>query len=272
MVAQYDIKGKVAVVTGGAQSIGLATAKSLVKLGAKVVIGDILDIGADEAEQMNQAAADRVAFFQKCDVTDSPMLHNLIDSAVSEFGRFDILVNNAGIFTMPVHLDTTGEASQRCININFNALVDATVYATNYWLAQPDRLGVVINLGSAAGYVPLAMSPVYSATKAAVNMFTKSLSELAPKIRVNAVAPEWVDTKLVDDENVGRDHITIKLSGLIDPQVIADQIIRLIEDESMAGEIIRIKNETKPEVCHLPNATRVIAMLKPMIEAKGITL
>ncbi|KAJ1845444.1 hypothetical protein LPJ73_004852 [Coemansia sp. RSA 2703] len=270
MVAQYDIRGKVAVVTGGAQSIGLATAKSLVNLGAKVVIGDLLDTGAQVVEQINQEAGERIAFFQTCDVTDFHMLHNLIDAAVSEFGRFDILINNAGIFSMPVHLDTTGDASQRCINVNFNALVDATVYATNYWLAEPDRQGVVINLGSAAGYVPLAMSPVYSATKAAVNMFTKSLSELAPKIRVNAVAPEWVDTKLVDHENVGRDHPAVKFAGLIDPQVIADQIIRLIEDESMAGEIIRIKKNTKPEVCFLPNATKIIAISKQMMETMSV--
>ncbi|KAJ1643847.1 hypothetical protein LPJ64_004418 [Coemansia asiatica] len=270
MTFSDDIKGKVAVVTGGAQSMGLMTAQALIKLGAKVVIGDILDSGAEAVSKLNGQAEDDIAVFQKCDVTDSEQLHALIDLAISQFGRLDILVNNAGVVDRPIMMDLDGKYAMRCINVNFNALVDGTIYAVNYWNQEESRQGVVINLGSYAGYVPAPFIPVYSSTKAAVVMFTKTLSTLAPKVRVNAVAPSWVDTKFLDTCCIPRDHLAIKLSGVLDPQLVVDQIVHLIQDESMAGEVIRIDSHKEPELCALPNATRLMAEMKKKVEAMNL--
>ncbi|KAJ1881986.1 hypothetical protein H4R99_000556 [Coemansia sp. RSA 1722] len=269
MTKIFDIKDKVAVITGGAQSMGLMTAQELIKQGAKVVIGDILDTGAEAVSKLNDQAGEEVAVFQKCDVTNTEQLHALIDFAISHFGQLDILVNNAGVIDRPVQVDHDGKYAQRCISVNFSALVDGTIYAINYWNQDESRQGVVVNLGSYAGYAPAPFIPVYCATKAAVNMFTKTLSTLAPKVRVNAVAPSWVDTKFLDTCYMPRDHLAITLTGVIDPQVVVGQIVRLIQDGSMAGEVIRIENQKEPEVCSLPNATRLMAGIKQKIIASN---
>ncbi|ORX69076.1 NAD(P)-binding protein, partial [Linderina pennispora] len=192
-----DIKGHVAVVTGGAQSMGLLTSKELVKLGAKVVIGDVLPVGAEEVAKINAEAGSTVAVFQTCDVCDPDALQALIDRAVSEFGRFDILVNNAGVLDKPWEQDPTGEYARRCIDINVRALIDGTNRALHHWSQEEGRTGTVVNLASSAGYAPISFMAAYTASKAAVIMYTKSLASLAPKVRVNAVAPVWVDTKFI---------------------------------------------------------------------------
>ncbi|KAJ2608801.1 hypothetical protein H4S08_004313 [Coemansia sp. RSA 1365] len=261
MVALYDIRDKVVVVTGGAQSLGLCTAQTLARLGAKLVVGDILSSGAEEVDKINKEVGKPVAIFQQCDVTDSDALHRLIDLAVSHFGQLDIVINNAGILDKPLDQDPTGERARACVDINFRALVDATNHALHIWNKDSNARGVVINMASTAAYVPLEFDATYCATKAAVVMFTKSLAGLAPKIRVNAVAPAWVDTKLIDAPHIGRDHFTIKITGLIEPQVVVDQIVRLIEDESLAGDVVIIKNGEDPRLCKTPKSTDMLAIM-----------
>ncbi|KAJ2079696.1 hypothetical protein H4R24_003593 [Coemansia sp. RSA 988] len=257
MVALYEIRGKVAVITGGAQSLGLCTAQTLAKLGAKLVIGDLLPSGADEVDKINKEIGDRVAIFRQCDVTDSTALHELIDFAVSAFGQLDIVVNNAGILDKPLDQDPSGESARACVDLNVRALLDATNHALHIWNKDSNARGVIINMASTAGYIPLEFAPTYCATKAAVVMFTKSLAGLAPKIRVNAVAPVWVDTKLIDAPHIGRNHFSIKMTGLLEPQAVADQIVRLIVDESLAGDVIIIKKGEDPHLCQLPKSTDI---------------
>ncbi|KAJ2801841.1 hypothetical protein H4R20_003519 [Coemansia guatemalensis] len=261
MVALYEIRGKVAVVTGGAQSLGLRTAQNLARLGAKVVVGDLLSSGAGEVDKINKEVGDTVAIFQHCDVTDSAALHGLIDLAVSEFGQLDILINNAGILDEPLDQDSSGKRARACVDVNIRAVIDATNHALRIWNQDANARGVVINMASTAGYIPLEFAATYCATKAAVVMFTKSLAGLAPKVRVNAVAPAWVDTKLIDAPHIGREHFTIKMTGLLDPQMVVDQIVRLIEDESMAGDIVVIRKNEEPHLCKIPKSTDIPAII-----------
>ncbi|KAJ2851608.1 hypothetical protein IWW36_000931 [Coemansia brasiliensis] len=261
MVRLYSIKDKVAVVTGGAQSLGLCIARQLAQMGAKVVIGDIRSSGADAVVEINKEFGPNTAVFQQCDVTDSSALHALIDLATIRFGQLDILVNNAGILDKPWNLDPSGETALACININFSALVDGTNYALHLWNQVEGSRGVVINIGSIAAYCPMEYLATYTATKAAVAAYTKSLSGLAPKVRVNAVAPSWIETKLLEAEHIGRNHFTIKKYGLLQPQQVVDQVVRLIEDESFAGDIIIIRNGDEPKLCKLPNATDMMAII-----------
>ncbi|KAJ2455136.1 hypothetical protein EV183_001065 [Coemansia sp. RSA 2336] len=261
MVSLYSVKGKVAVVTGGAQSLGLCIARQLAQLGAKVVVGDILSSGADAVAEINKEHGPDTAIFQTCDVTDSSALHALIDLAVSHFGQLDILVNNAGILDKPWDKDPSGKTALACININFSALVDGTNYALHKWNQDENSRGVVINIGSMAAYCPMEYYATYAATKAAVASFTKCLSGLAPKVRVNAVAPSWIETKLIEAEHIGHNHFTIKKYGLLQPQQVVDQVVRLIEDERLAGDIILIRNVEEPKLCTLPKADDMVAIM-----------
>ncbi|KAJ2384141.1 hypothetical protein H4S02_004954 [Coemansia sp. RSA 2611] len=269
MSARYDFTGKVAVVTGGARSIGLVTAQTLARRGVKVVMGDILESGAQAADQINQEAHAPMALFQHCDVTDTSSLKALIDLAVTHFGRLDILVNNAGVLDRPWEQDTEGDYARRCIDINVRSLIDGTIHALHYWNQDEDRKGVVINLASTAAYTPLTYMATYGASKAAVAAYTKSLASLAPKVRVNAVAPSWVDTNLVDTEHIGRDHYTVQYTGLMQPRAVVEQIMRLIEDETMAGDIVIIRNDAEPVLCPAPKSTQVEAKIRAEIKERA---
>ncbi|KAJ2042239.1 hypothetical protein H4S04_007404 [Coemansia sp. S16] len=262
MTIPFDYTGKVAVVTGGTQSIGLLIAQNLVKRGAQVVIGDIQLSGAAEVDRMNKESNSRVAIFQHCDVSDTNALVSLIDLAVNEFGKLDILINNAGILDKPWQLDLTGSAAYRCITTNICGTIEATNYALHYWNQQKDFSGVVVNLASMAAYVPLNFMATYAATKAAIVMYTKCMASMAPKVRVNAIAPGGVDTKFIDADHLGRDHWTVKASGLIQPQRVVDQVMRAIEDENLAGDIIIVKNNEDPELCKLPKSTDMEALFQ----------
>ncbi|KAJ2863836.1 hypothetical protein GGH94_003335 [Coemansia aciculifera] len=262
MTIPFDYIGKVAVVTGGAQSIGLLVAQNLVKRGARVVIGDIQLSGAAEVDRMNKKAEGHVAIFQHCNVSDTNALWSLIDLAITAFGQLDILVNNAGILDKPWELDPTGSTARRCITTNICGTIEATNYALHHWNQQKDAKGVVVNLASMAAYVPLNFMATYAATKAAIVMYTKCMASVAPKVRVNAIAPGGVDTKFIDAEHLGRDHWTVKASGLIQPQRVVDQVMRAIEDESLAGDIIIVKNNEEPELCKLPKSTDMEALFQ----------
>ncbi|KAJ2890092.1 hypothetical protein IWW38_004324 [Coemansia aciculifera] len=269
MSIYYECKDKVAIVTGGARSIGLATAQALVHRGAKVVIGDVLQSGVEVANQLNSEANNHVAVFQYCDVADSASLKSLIDLAVSHFGRFDILVNNAGVLDKPWEMDPEGDFARRCIDINVRSVIDGTNRALHYWNQAEDHKGVVVNLASMASYAPMHCMPAYAASKAAVGTYTKALANLAPKVRVNAVAPGWVDTNLVDADHIGRDHYSVQFSGLLKTEAIVEQIMRLIEDESLAGDVIMIVNNAEPAFCQAPKSTQVDANIQATLKERA---
>ncbi|KAJ2741952.1 hypothetical protein GGI20_004819 [Coemansia sp. BCRC 34301] len=257
-----DYAGKVAVVTGGAQSIGLLVAQSLAKRGTRIVVGDINLAGAAECDRINKEANACVAVFQLCDVSDIDSLKSLIDTAITTFGQLDILINNAGILDKPWELDPTGAAARQCVITNVCATIGGTNHALHYWNGEATRRGIVVNMASVAGYVPLNFMATYAATKAAIVMYTKCMASVAPKVRVNAVAPGGVDTKFIDAEHLGRDHWAVKASGLIPPQRIADQVMLTIEDESLAGDVIIVKNNEEPVLCTLPKSTDMEALFQ----------
>ncbi|KAJ2385147.1 hypothetical protein H4S02_004479 [Coemansia sp. RSA 2611] len=268
MTIPFEYEGRVAVVTGSAQSIGLLIAQNLVKRGVRVVVGDIQLSGAAEVDRMNKEAGAPVAVFKHCDVSDASALKSLIDQAVATFGKLDILVNNAGILDKPWELDSTGSAAHRCITTNVCGTIEGTNYALHLWNQDKAARGIVVNLASIAAYVPLNFMATYAATKAAIAMYTKCMASVAPKVRVNAVAPGGVDTKFIDAEHLGRDHWTVKASGLIEPQRVVDQILRAIEDESLAGDIIIVKNNEEPELCKLPKSTD----MEPLFQASAASV
>ncbi len=185
------LKGKVAVVTGGARGIGLATAKALVAAGAKVAIGDLDDVIVKDA-----ATSIGAAYYGKLDVTDSAVFGAFMAEVEKELGPIDILVNNAGI--MPVgHLhEESEEVARRIIEINVFGVITGTKLALASML--PRRTGHIVNVASMAGVVYAAGAATYVASKHAALGFTETarLEYAGSGVEFTAVLPMFVNTDL----------------------------------------------------------------------------
>jgi 3-oxoacyl-[acyl-carrier protein] reductase len=185
----------VALVTGASTGIGRSAAIALAKNGYDVVINfsrseDAAKITARDAE----AAGTRTLLF-RCDVSDDSCVRAMIAAVEKEFGRLDVLVNNAGttVDVEPKNLEgMTVEDWNRVFNVNVLGLFLVTRAAVPLLKKSPD--GCIVNTCSIAGVRPSAQPLPYAASKAAVANLTKTLANaLGPQIRVNAVAPGWVE-------------------------------------------------------------------------------
>jgi 3-oxoacyl-[acyl-carrier protein] reductase len=188
------LSGKVAVVTGASKGIGAAIAEELAKDGASVVVNYSSSAAGAEAVVAKIKAAGGKAKALCADVSKPAEARQLIDAAVSEFGRIDILVNNAAVYDfLPLHQITEAHFD-RMFDLNVRGLLFATQAAAG---AFGDRGGSIINIGSMASLSPPPGGSVYSATKGAVDVLTRGLAaELGPKkILVNAVLPGPVETE-----------------------------------------------------------------------------
>lgn len=236
-----EINGKAAVITGAASGIGRCAALQLAERGARVII-------ADRDEERGRAVVDEIgaaggiAVFHRCDVTQTEDLANTIASCVDHFGRFDIMCNNAGISGEQLFDDMSG-AWTRVIDINLTAVIDGTRIAVREMRRTGG--GVIINTASMGGILPIPGGPVYAATKAGVVNFTRSLAGLAAQdnIRVNAICPSYTDTPLVrkngeDDARI--EEIGKLVGGILKPEFVAAGIVEMIEDDTKAGEIMRV--------------------------------
>ena len=189
------LAGKVAVVTGGSRGIGAAIAKRLAADGASV--GITYTKGADAAasvvKEIERAGGKAIAI--QADATDANVVKAAIEKTVATFGRLDVLVNNAGTAIPKLFEETTLEEMDRVIDINFRGVMIATQVA----LKHMNNGGRIISIGSCVG--ERTMTPglaAYSATKAAVKLFTQGLSrEVGNRgITVNNVQPGPIDTDL----------------------------------------------------------------------------
>jgi 3-oxoacyl-[acyl-carrier protein] reductase len=234
MLRKMKLKGKIALVTGASRGIGKATAITLAKEGAKVVINHSKsDKEANEVLKEIKKYSDGLVI--KCDVSNENQVKKMFETIIQKFGRIDILVNNAGIvFDVPLFKRTV-EQWKRTLDVNLLGVFICSRFAAEYMMKN--KYGKIINISSTNGtYACNPDSIDYSAAKAGVINMTKSMAmELAPNINVNSIAPGWVDTDMNKDlpkDYVKKEADKILLKRFAKPEEIANGVVFLASDDS----------------------------------------
>lgn len=210
------LEGKVAIVSGGAHGMGSVEAQLFGSEGAKVVIADIRNDDGQRVEaEINEAGGQ--AMYVHTDVTDEAAWANVVNEAVTRFGRLDILVNNAGISSRAVPDDDSLDAWTRIMDINSTGVFLGTKHAINQM--RQNGGGSIVNISSIAGMVGmLSGHPAYNASKGSVRIFTKAMAVRYGKenIRVNSVHPGFMPPMM---GNISTDEVRTGRSAMIDDQV-----------------------------------------------------
>jgi len=237
------LTGQTAVITGGAQGLGLAIAERFVAEGARVVLGDV---NLEETQVVaKQLGGDDVAIAVRCDVTQSSDVEALIQTAVERFGGLDIMVNNAGITRDATMRKMTEEQFDQVINVHLKGTWNGTRLAAA--VMRENKRGAIINMSSVSGKVGMIGQTNYSAAKAGIVGMTKAAAkELAYLgVRVNAIAPGLIRSAMTEampqriwDSKVAE----VPLGRAGEPSEVASVALFLASDLSsyMTGTVMEI--------------------------------
>ena len=246
MSVSVDLKGKVTLITGASRGIGKATAMLFARAGSDLVINYFKNKkDAEKVALMAEQKGVKAEIF-KADVSSKSQCEKMVDFTLKTFGRIDILINNAGIWKYaPIDRMTPAQLKET-LTINLESIFYLTTKVVPIMKKQGG--GNIINISSTAGQRGEAYHSHYAATKGAIISLTKSLStELAPhNIRVNCVAPGWVDTDMSHRSLIGKDGKwildQIPLGRAAKPEEIAGAILFLASDLStfITGEIVNV--------------------------------
>ena len=190
------LTGRTAVITGGAQGLGLAIAECFVSEGARVMLGD-LDLAATRTAADGIGGAE-VASAVRCDVTSAADVQALVGAAVDRFGTLDIMVNNAGITRDATMRNMTEEQFDQVVAVHLKGTWNGLRYAAN--VMRENKSGAIVNMSSLSGKVGLVGQTNYSAAKAGIVGMTKAAAkELAHLgVRVNAIQPGLIRSAMTE--------------------------------------------------------------------------
>jgi len=239
-----DLKGKVALVTGGARGIGQSIVFALAESGCHVVVTDIdLDGAKQTAEAVAQKGVKSLAI--RADVSNADDVHNMVGKVIDTFGQIDILVNNAGITRDSLLMRMKEEDWDLVLRINLKGAFLCTKQVIRPMMKQ--KSGKIINIASVVGVMGNAGQANYSASKAGLIGLTKSVAkEVAGKnIQVNAIAPGFIRTEMTDSlrEDVKDNYmssIPAKIFG--SPQDVAGTVLFLASPmaDYITGQVIHV--------------------------------
>jgi 3-oxoacyl-[acyl-carrier protein] reductase len=242
-VMAQNLQGKVALVTGASRGIGRATALALASEGAAIVVNYASSSSAatEVVEQIEANGGRAIAF--KANVANSDEVDQLIAATMEKFGRIDVLVNNAGITRDTLLLRMKLEDWQAVIDLNLTGVFLCTRAVSKIMLKQ--KSGRIINITSVAGQMGNAGQSNYSASKAGVIGFTKTVArELAPRaITVNAVAPGFITTDMTDGLKSDPILKMIPLARYGQPEEVAGMIQFLASSSAAAyitGQVFNV--------------------------------
>jgi len=228
-------KDKIVLVTGSSRGIGRATAIAFAQEGANVVVNYVKNktAGDEVVAEIKKLGVDAIAI--QADVANENDVQRMIDETVQHFGGIDVLVNNAGIvFDIPI-FEKTVEQWERTLRVNLIGVFLCAKYAMPH---MKNRKGAsILNISSTNGIDSLSPeSADYDTSKAGVISLTKNLSQsLAPNIRVNSIAPGWIDTEINKDLpkdfiKSETDKIALKRCG--QPEEIARAVLFLCSEDA----------------------------------------
>lgn len=237
------LNGKIALITGASRGIGKEISKEFIKNGATVIINyrNDTEYGNKVFHDLHKyGVVDRYIG----DVSNEEFVISMVDSIIKKYGKIDILVNNAGISSFNMLVDTTIDDFNNIMNVNFKSvyLLSREVLKTMMY-----EKGTILNISSMWGEYGSSCETLYSASKGAINAFTKALSKEVSSmgVRVNAIAPGAIDT----DMNKGFDEAEIKeieemcsLGRLGNATEVAKAALFLCSDDSsfITGEILNV--------------------------------
>lgn len=238
-----------ALVTGAAQGIGKACAQALLEKGCKVgLVDQNAEVGKESKTNLDKQFGTHRTVFIPCDVSNEEQLKDAFKKVFEHFGRLDIVVNNAG-----VNNEKNWEVT---VQINLISVIRGTYIGLDYMKTENGgNGGAIVNIASLAGLMPVPFQPVYCASKHGVIGFTRSVAMVSKAgnygVRINTICPGFVNTPILQtiekEENMGqylsyKEELKdmIEYHGLLPPPLIAEGLIKILEDDTLNGEVMKI--------------------------------
>jgi gluconate 5-dehydrogenase len=238
-IPTFDLKGKIALVTGGSKGIGFGMAHALGRYGAKIVISSRGTLEGEKA--VSQLKGDNIeAAYISCDVTKKDQVEELVSQIVDRYGSLDILVNNAGHNIRKPLIEVEENDWDSVLEVNLKGIFLVAQICTKQMVKQ--NYGKIINISSILGSVGMPFQTSYAASKGGINQLTKVWAEeLAPyNITVNAIGPGYIKTPMTEE-------------WLSDPERLqritnSTMIKRIGETSDLVGPVVFLASDTSSYV------------------------
>lgn len=236
-----NLRGQVAIVTGGASGIGRSVSEMLSRAGAKLCLFDLdTDRGQEVVEEISAAGSE--AHFYECDVRESRECQDTINQIADEFGGIHILVNAAGVIRRATILETSEEEWDQVIGVNLTGVFLMSKYSVP--LMDQGGGGAIVNISSGWGHVGGRNAAAYCASKGGVDLLTKAmaLDHAEQNIRVNSVCPGDTDTPMLQSEasQLGVSYesflqgaANVPLGRIGTPEEVAQAVLFLVSDAAL---------------------------------------